>query len=324
MAVPDPWSWQPAAPARCDQPVAMLRLEGPDSLRFLHGQTSQDLERAQPGQWLSTCCIGPTARMLALAEVLVEADGAWLAISAGDGAAVRQALDRVLFPADRVRLGDLEPALLVTPLGPDADDSGLPDPAATGHWCPLSGAAAGWLLGERQAVLLPAATPLPAWLARRRPLLPLEQERRRISLGRPAVPGELNDDTNPFELGLAGRVSLSKGCYVGQETLARLVTYDGVKRQLRRWWAPPGQRPLQVGEGLLTADGSRAGRISSVLELAGDGWIGLALVRRAALESAQLLAGEGAAAVTLQLSTPEALQPPPQAGAAAQAAGGAS
>jgi folate-binding protein YgfZ len=324
MAVADPWSWQPTAPARCDQPVSLLRLEGPDSLRFLHGQTSQDLERARPGQWLGTCCIGPTARMLALAEVLVDADGAWLAISAGEGAAVRQALDRVLFPADRVRLGALEPGLLVTPLGPDAAGSDLPDPAAAGHWCPLDPAAAGWLLGERQAVLLPAGAPLPAWLARRRPLEPLEQERRRISLGLPAVPGELNDDTNPFELGLAERVSISKGCYVGQETLARLVTYDGVKRQLRRWWVAPGQRPLQVGEGLLAADGSRAGRISSVLELPGEGWIGLALVRRAALEAPQLLAGEGAAAVTLQISTPAAVQPPPQAGTAAQAAGGAS
>ena len=77
-------------------------------------------------------------------------------------------------------------------------------------------------------------------------------------------------------------------------------------------------------QGLLAADGSRAGRISSVLELPGEGWIGLALVRRAALEAPQLLAGEGAAAVTLQISTPAAVQPPPQAGTAAQAAGGAS
>ena len=37
-------------------------------------------------------------------------------------------------------------------------------------------------------------------------------------------------------------VSLGKGCYVGQETLAKLATYDGVKRQLRRWHARRGGR----------------------------------------------------------------------------------
>lgn len=311
MTSPDPWSWQPPSPTRLDQPVELLQLTGPDSLRFLHGQTSQDIERARPGQWLGTCCISPTARMLAIAEVLVTDDGAWLVISAGSGAAVHRALDRVLFPADRVVLGSLQPGLLITPLGDDPDSRDLPDPAPAGHWRALDGPTAGWLLGERQALLLPGEAPPPAWLARRRPLQPLEQERRRISLGLPAVPAELNDDTNPFELGLSERVSLSKGCYVGQETLARLVTYDGVRRQLRRWWAAPAVQGLQPGDGLWATDGSRAGRISSLLELPGEGWIGLALVRRNGLDSPQLQAGDPEAPVTVHLSRPPAVQPPP-------------
>jgi folate-binding Fe-S cluster repair protein YgfZ len=87
------------------EPVTLLRLEGADTRQFLHGQTSQAIESARPGQWLRTCCITPTARMRALAEILVDAEGAWLVISAGDGSLVRESLDRVLFPADRVRLG---------------------------------------------------------------------------------------------------------------------------------------------------------------------------------------------------------------------------
>lgn len=300
----DPWSWLPPAPARIDRPVSLLRLEGPDSLRFLHGQTSQDIERARPGQWLGTCCISPTARMLAIAEVLVSRDGAWLVISAGDGARVRQALDRVLFPADRVELGQLEPGRLITPLGADPEAGDLPEPAAAGDWRALGDAAAGWLLGERQALVLPAAAAVPAWLARRPPLSAPEQERWRISRGLPAVPGEINDDTNPFELGLEARVSLSKGCYVGQETLARLVTYDGVRRRLRRWWTPATAAAPQLGDALHRADGSRAGQISSLLELPGEGWIGLALVRRNALADPELQAGDPEAPLTLQLSEP--------------------
>ncbi|MEB3361759.1 MAG: hypothetical protein VKI42_06495, partial [Synechococcaceae cyanobacterium] len=115
---PCPWSWAPADACRLEIPVRWLRLEGPDTRRFLHGQTSQAVQLAAAGSWLSTCCIGPTARMKGLAELLLDQDGAWLVITAGDGEAVRQALDRVLFPADAVNLGPLRQGLLVRPLGP--------------------------------------------------------------------------------------------------------------------------------------------------------------------------------------------------------------
>lgn len=133
---------------------------------------------------------------------------------------------------------------------------------------------------------------------------------------------------NPFELGLADRVSLSKGCYVGQETLAKLATYDGVKQQLRRWcWAEPVASAARtdiepvVGAVLRTISGERAGRITSSLRLnAGpDGgtslWLGLALVRRQALTEPLLLAGEG---ITLEISEPlGVVAPPVGAGSAA-------
>ena len=316
-----PWSWNPARPARLDQPVTLLRLEGPDSLRFLHGQSSQDLERARAGHWLGTCCIGPTARMLALAEVLVDSDGGWLLISAGDGAAVRQALDRVLFPADRVELGPLVPALWIHPVAAANSSAGHDDPT----WRPRKDGA-GWWLGE--SLLLPELSPgsvearsgLPAALAGRQPLNALETERWRISRGWPAAPTEINDDTNPFELGLADRVSLDKGCYVGQETLAKLATYDGVKQQLRRWWhaGDPPAEPLAPGGVLRREAGVRAGRITSALRLGDDeGWIGLAMVRRQALEAPQLLCGEGDAERVLEISLPaEAAAPPVGAGKA--------
>jgi folate-binding protein YgfZ len=133
------------------------------------------------------------------------------------------------------------------------------------------------------------------------------------------MPAELNDDHNPFELGLAGRVGLSKGCYVGQETLAKLATYDGVKQQLRRWhWrlGEGGPAP-EAGQGLFNpgpeggSQEGRLGRITSVLELADGDRIGLAMVRRAGLEQAQLLAGKDPGAAQLNLSLPEQFLAPP-------------
>ena len=316
---PNPWAWHPDGRRRSERAASLIRLEGEDTRRFLHGQTSAAIETSQAGRWIPTCCITATGRLRALAEVLVDDGGAWLLISAGDGAAIAQALDRVLFPADRVTLGPVTPVRLLAPLGDDLD--ALPQ-APPDQW--LAVAEGGWLLGQQ--LVLPDGTDLPPWLADRPPLTPLEQERWRLHQGLPAVPGEVNEDTNPFELGLADRVSLNKGCYVGQETLAKLATYDGVKQQLRRWhWHPPAgpaqsranaTASLAPGTPLFRGEapahlGARAGQITSSLALDDGRWIGLALVRRQALAEEALGAGDATEGPQLQLSRPAAFVDPP-------------
>ncbi|MCO5574085.1 hypothetical protein L7F22_027862 [Adiantum nelumboides] len=57
-------------------------------------------------------------------------------------------------------------------------------------------------------------------------------EHLRIVKGRPAPGKELTDEFNVLEAGLWDTISLSKGCYIGQETVARLVTYQCVKQHL--------------------------------------------------------------------------------------------
>ena len=307
----DPWGWQPSGPSRTEQAGYLIRLDGPDSGRFLHGQTSSAIEGQQPGSWIPSCCTTATGRLRALAEVLVDRDGAWLLLRGADGTALWQGLERVLFPADRVQLGPVTPVRLITPLGDGCD--ALPQ-VADGSWISLEDGS-GWLLG-RQLVLLTNAE-LPAWLADRAPLPAREQQRWRIQQGVPAAPGEINDDTNPFEVGLADRVSLSKGCYVGQETLAKLATYDGVKQQLRRWFWRGTQGPGEPGTvlfGAKTGDeisSPRAGLITSSLALEDGLWIGLALVRRQSLQQTCLRAGPDPDGALLELSRPPAIVDPP-------------
>ena len=306
-----PWGWQPSGPCRSEQAGYLIRLDGPDTGRFLHGQTSSAIEGQQPGSWIPSCCTTATGRLRALAEVLVDRDGAWLLLRGADGTALWQALERVLFPADRVQLGPAKAVRWITPLGDGCD--ALPQ-VADGSWIALEDGS-GWLLG-RQVVLL-ANAELPAWLADRAPLPAREQQRWRIQQGVPAAPGEINDDTNPFEVGLADRVSLSKGCYVGQETLAKLATYDGVKQQLRRWFWRGTQGPGEPGTvlyGAKTGDESispRAGLITSSLALEDGLWIGLALVRRQSLQQTCLRAGPDPDGALLELSRPPACVDPP-------------
>ena len=318
---PDPWAG-PASPAHWTSPVSLIRLEGPDSKRFLHGQSSQAIEMAAPGACLATCLITPTARLRGLALALVDGTGLDLVVLEGEGAAIHQALDRVLFPADRVRLDAPQPASLVRLAGP------LPPgliSGASGQWQPLP-EGAGLLLQPEvslggtagsPALLLRSGDERPAWLDDLTPLDPAAWEQWRLGQGFPASPGELNDGCNPFELGLAGWVSLSKGCYVGQETLAKLATYDGVKQQLRRWFWRGTQDPGEPGTvlfGAKTGDETsspRAGLITSSLALEDGFWIGLALVRRQSLQQTCLRAGPDADGALLELSRPPTCVDPP-------------
>jgi folate-binding protein YgfZ len=101
----------------------------------------------------------------------------------------------------------------------------------------------------------------------------------RIEAARPG-PGELNGDYTPFEVGLDHIVSATKGCYTGQEVLARQVTYDKITRQIALLACEPLAEP---GTGVVH-DGKRAGAISSVALSPRLGPIALAVLRKPAHE----------------------------------------
>ncbi len=298
-----------AGPARWSTPISRIRLEGTDVRRFLHGQSSQAIELAPTGACLPTCLISHTGRMRALALVLLDDTGADLLVVAGDGEAVHQALDRVLFPADRVKLGSVEAAVLVRWIGAAPPEA--PSPQLLSPGVDLGAGA------DQPAWWQRSGEPLPAWLEALPELGTEDVELQRLRQGFPAAPGELNDTTNPFELGLAPWVSLNKGCYVGQETLAKLATYDGVKQQLRHWRCSDAGSAAVAAcaplTSLTTTTGERAGVITSAL--AGpNGLEGLALVRRGALEESELLAGgDGASGstVSVHINVPAGFVAPP-------------
>ncbi len=81
----------------------------------------------------------------------------------------------------------------------------------------------------------------------------------RIEHGVPAWGNELSEDVNPLEAGLRELVSFTKGCYVGQEVVARLDTYDKVQRRLVGLTAASA---LVKGDEL-SAEGRVAGKVTS-------------------------------------------------------------
>ncbi|MXZ82608.1 MAG: folate-binding protein YgfZ, partial [Synechococcus sp. SB0666_bin_14] len=243
--------------------------------------------------------------------------------------ALHQRFDRHLFPADQVTLLPMVQAQQVTVLG-DAAPALL---AAEGITMAPPGA--GWCSvaeGNHQALvlrgtdfgdgvpglrlLLPDPHPLPPWLRHIPRLTGIQAELLRLQQGTPAWPSEINDAFNPFELGLAGAVALNKGCYLGQEVLARLLTYDGVKQQLRLWRSSTALGNLPEDNVLRDGGGARAGVVTSRSALA-TGSVGLAVVRRAWLGASTLRLGQGAVSLSLPgaaqfpASTNPSSEPPP-------------
>ncbi len=112
----------------------------------------------------------------------------------------------------------------------------------------------------------------------------------RVVTGRPRYDVDLDDSVIPQEAGLNERaVSFTKGCYVGQETVARLHWRGKPNRHLR------GLRldgPADEGTALVAESGKVVGALSSVVEHPELGWIALAIVRREAEPGAQVTLGE--------------------------------
>ena len=104
----------------------------------------------------------------------------------------------------------------------------------------------------------------------------------RIERGIPMQARELTEDYNPLEANLWDFISFNKGCYIGQEVVARLNAYDKVQRHLARLSWEDGACP-SPGE-VLYAEGRRIGALTSVAPPECGRNIGLGYVRKAHAE----------------------------------------
>ena len=101
-------------------------------------------------------------------------------------------------------------------------------------------------------------------------------ETLRVELGIPFTGSELDERSNPLEAGLEDIVSFDKGCYIGQEVVARLDTYEKVQRKLMGLMS---DSPLTEGSALHSEGASPVGRICSAVHSKNFGHIALGFVR---------------------------------------------
>jgi tRNA-modifying protein YgfZ len=257
-----------------------LALTGPDAKAFLHGQVTQDIEALTPGHGTYAAFLTHKGKMLGDLRVFDLGDELLLDCE-------RVALQELFNMIRRYKLGaDVElhkrtvEMALFSVIGPDA-------PALAGpseHDCARVQLGGATVVAARTDVGLDVF----CWAADReavRAALPFpdgaeaDAEVVRVERGRPRYGVDIDDSTIPQEAGLNERaVSFTKGCYVGQETVARLYYRGKPNRRLLglRLSAPaPTGSELRLGEKVV-------GRLGSSVVSPELGPIGLALVRREA------------------------------------------
>ena len=291
-----------------------IRLTGADRVRFLHNQTTNNIEQLSAGQGCYTVFVTSTGRTIDLATVYAFPDSLLVVASPGMAKQLYDWMDRYIFFSDKVTLADeTEQTFMFTVLGEGvdkviqqigagelidkqqfshqsvllADSEDLvtvavgSDLAVPGYtiWGAKAQADVVW-----QAVLSAGATAGSD----------AQWETLRVQQGRPAPAHELTDDDNPLEAGLWNGVSFEKGCYIGQETIARLNTYKGVKKRL---WGLK-LTGLAAPGAVISAEGAKVGRLTSVVETE-DCAIALAYLRTKAGGEGLSVEVEGAAGETV-------------------------
>lgn len=260
----------------------LVRCAGEDVRRFLQGILSADVEALRPGQARPAALL--TVKGKIVTEVILlglRAGGLALALPADAADEALALLERHVIMDDvTLTRDDAASFVMVWPApiqGPEVEclEATYPAPG----WLAIGTAAAlGAALGEARA------TDLEGWTL------------RRIEAGAPGWGEEIKAGVFPPEAGFVAAVSYDKGCFMGQEPLARIHARGQVNRVLVRVRAaacPPAALDLAA------PDRPEAGRWTTWARDPAGGALGLAIVHRAAAQPGATLSAEGIGAVTV-------------------------
>lgn len=241
----------------------VIRAAGTDAESFLQGQLSQDISRLAPGESGWSFLLQPQGKVDAWLRVtridvdtfLLDMDSGW-----GDGALDRLNRFKLRTACEMV----LETWQMLCVRGARSTDEEIPIDSGAEVVVP-----AAWP-GVEGIDALGTHVSKPPGMAE---ATEVDLERLRIIAGVPAMGSELTAETIPAEAGIVQRsVSFTKGCFTGQELVARIDSRGGnVPRRLR---GLVGAGDLRVGDSVVVA-GAEVGVVTSAV-----GSVGLAYIKR--------------------------------------------
>ena len=267
----------------------VFTVTGSDRLRWLHSLASQVFEGLAPGVANTAYILSPNGHIEHAMYGTDDGDTYWAWTEPGRGADLVAWLDSMRFMMRVDVTLRSEYGLVWRPGSPTGDGLHRAGEDSLGGY-------ETFVLREDVGALVAAGTPVGTWA----------YEARRIDIGIPRIGLDTDDRTIPNELGVpSAAVALDKGCYRGQETVARVHNLGRPPRRLVRLQLDGSLSELPgVGADLL-ADGKVIGRVGASARHHELGPIALALVKRGVPIEASLIA-DGIAASQEPLVDPDA------------------
>ena len=288
-----------------DTGYGCLKATGEDALDLLNRLSTNKVDHLQPGHWAPTVLTSDRGRIVDLLSVIRAGECVYLLTSPGQQQPVVEWLDKYTIMED-LEVEDVSATTTVAALAGAGIDAALglesADPERLpGLQYPTSQVTLGATdvigislpLGTLACCLLIAPSVDVAEVASALAASGASEadadtwEALRVSSGAPAFGSEMGEPYNPLEVGLIGAIDFTKGCYIGQEVIARLDSYERVQRYLSvlRFSdgcdATPGT-PLYL-------EGRQAGTVTSVYRTPGGELRGLGFVRTASATPGQTL-----------------------------------
>jgi folate-binding protein YgfZ len=286
-----------------------LEMLGADRQRFLNAYISCEVKPLAPGDGAYGFLTSAQGRILSDAVVLVHADRLWLEVGPGQAETIAAHLRKYVI-VDRVEirlLEDMVPLILIGPRAFEVLGVSVPE----GDWKHARVMVDGTEV-TAQRLGLQGAPAVSLWvsasiaphlrerLLAREGVRPVGQEALdvlRVEAGLPRFGVDYGPDNFPQETGIAEAVSYTKGCYLGQEVVARIHYRGGVQKELRRLVFEGEARPGSV----LSFEGREAGAATTVVRSPVSGKrIGLGIVHKRAAEPGTRLEVEGGGAAVIQ------------------------
>ncbi len=231
-----------------------LRVLGPERTTYLQGMVTNDVASLELGASVAAAVVTAKGALIAVARVANLGDSMLLALDRGRGEATVAHLTRHLV-SEEAEIESASELRSLALLGPAAAVHAEPLQSYTvARWnTPLGGIEVVYSVESEDAVTS-ALAGLPC-------LDEATVEILRVEQGVPLFGAELNDTTIPLECGLASAIAYDKGCYVGQEIIARATHRGGVRRKLRGFVmaSVPSTRGVML-------DGKNVGTLTSIVK----------------------------------------------------------
>jgi folate-binding protein YgfZ len=284
-----------------------LVVRGAEAADYLQGQLTNDVEALEPGAGCYSALLDRKGRMQGDMRVLrIAPEELWLDMEPEALEAVRRHLSMYKVGRD-VEIDDESAArTIVSVIGPAAVNATGSSPLGPEHShreLELGGASYRAVATDLGLDLLLAASQRDALVAALREgdaaeISEAAAEIVRVESGRPRFAREMTTETIPQEAGINERaVSFTKGCYIGQETVARLHYKGKPNRHLRGLRL---QAPAVAGDAIVLGE-REVGHVGTSVLSPALGPIALAIVRREAEPGSTVVVGEGISAEVIEL-----------------------